>query len=200
MNKKIALYVRTSTDKQEKGLESQIRTLKAHCEREGITDFEVFADEGVSGTKDSRPGLNRMLSAVRAGTVDGVLVYSFSRFARSTRFLVNMVEEFRKLNVEFSSYTEKVDTTTPAGKLFLTMIAAMAQFERDVTAERVRNGLANARAKGKTLGRPKKRQDAPILMLHHQGTPAAEIATFLGISRGAVYRAIRAAFPDRNTT
>lgn len=193
MQKKIALYARTSTDKQEKGLEAQIRTLKEYCEREGITDFEVFADEGVSGTKDSRPELNRMLVAVRAGKIGQVLVYSFSRFARSTRFLVNMVEEFRKLNVEFSSYTEKVDTTTPAGKLFLTMIAAMAQFERDVTAERVRNGLKNAVAKGKTLGRPRKRDDVAILTRHRAGAVVQAIATELGISRGAVYRAIRGA-------
>lgn len=195
MGKKLALYARTSTDKQDKGLESQIRTLKEHCAREEITDYEIFADEGVSGTKDSRPELNKMLAAVRAGKVSGVLVYSFSRFARSTRFLVNSVEEFRKLNVEFSSYTEKVDTNTPAGKLFLTMIAAMAQFERDVTAERVRNGLKNARAKGKTLGRPKKREDAPIMSLYHGGVSASEIANRLGVSRGAVYRAIKANYP-----
>lgn len=187
----LALYARTSTDKQEKGLEAQIRTLVEYCKREGITEYEIFADEGVSGAKDSRPELNRMLTAVRAGKVSGVLVYSFSRFARSTRFLVNAVEEFRKLNVEFSSYTEKVDTTTPAGKLFLTMIAAMAQFERDVTAERVKNGLKNARAKGKILGRPKLRKDEPIRDLNAKGLTALEIAAKLGISRGAVYRALK---------
>lgn len=193
MAKRLALYVRTSTDKQEKGLEAQVRTLKGHCEREGIVDFEVFSDDGISGTKDSRPELDRMLKEVRAGRISGVLVYSFSRFARSTRFLVNAVEEFRRLNVEFISYTEKVDTTTPAGKLFFTLIAAMAQFERDVTADRVRNGLKNAVAKGKVLGRPKKRQDGPIMALLSSGKKPDEVALELGISRGAVYRALKAA-------
>jgi DNA invertase Pin-like site-specific DNA recombinase len=105
--------------------------------------------------KSSRPEFNRMMEQVRAGEIGTVLVYSFSRFARSTKHLIEALEEFNRLGVAFISRTEQIDTSTPIGKAMFTIISAMAQLERDLTAERVKNGLKNAVAKGKTLGRPK---------------------------------------------
>ena len=191
--KKLALYCRTSTDKQDTGLESQERELLGYCQMKGITEYEVFRDAGVSGTKASRPGLDLMLEGVRAGRFHTVLVYSFSRFARNTKQLLGALEEFRKLSVNFASKTEGVDTATPMGELVFTIFAALAKFERDQLSERTKTGLRNARAKGKTLGRraTARVKFDQVIVLHAQGKTTREIAAELGISRGSVGRAIQ---------
>lgn len=187
----LAIYSRTSTDKQDTGLEAQQRTLREWCKANGHTHYLEFSDAGVSGMKSSRPEFNRMMEKVRAGQIKTVLVYSFSRFARSTKHLIDSLEEFNRLGVAFISKTEALDTSSPLGKAMFTIIAALAQLERDLTAERVRNGLRNAVAKGKILGRPKERKDGPILKLHREGLEGKEIAARLGISRFKVYRALK---------
>ncbi len=106
-NKVTALYCRVSTFDQGKGLESQIRTLKEFCEKNKIENYEIFADEGISGTKNSRPSLDRMMALVREGKIDSVVVYSFSRFARSVTHLLTALEEFNKLGVSFVSHRRK---------------------------------------------------------------------------------------------
>jgi DNA invertase Pin-like site-specific DNA recombinase len=191
--KLLATYGRTSTDKQDTGLEAQQRTLREWCKANGHENYLEFADAGVSGMKSSRPEFDKMMAKVRAGEIGTVLVYSFSRFARSTKHLIDSLEEFNRLGVSFISKTEQIDTSTPIGKAMFTIISAIAQLERDLTAERVRNGLRNARAKGKVLGRPKAREDAPILELHRAGLKVAEIASRLKITRQSVYRALKAA-------
>ena len=142
-----ALYARTSTVDQKNGLEAQIRTLQEYCERNKITNFEIFADEGISGTKASRPSLDRMMALARTGGVERNIVYSFSRYARSVTHLLSALEELRALNVGFTSYTENLDTNTPAGRAFFVIIAAVSQLERDLIVERVKNGLKNAKMK-----------------------------------------------------
>lgn len=107
-NKVTALYARTSTVDQKNGLESQIRTLKEYCEKNKITNYELFADDGISGSKASRPGLDRMMALARAGGVDRIVVYSFSRYARSVTHLLTALEELRGLNVAFTSFTENL--------------------------------------------------------------------------------------------
>lgn len=193
MEKKLAIYSRTSTDKQEKGLESQQRALHDYLTYKKIPPDQVleFSDDGVSGMKRSRPGFDKMMEAVRGGAVHTVLVYSFSRFARSTKHLIDAVDEFRELGVDFVSLTEQVDTSTAVGKFLFTIFAALAQFERDQTVDRVKNGLKNARAKGKILGRRKdpKRDDARILAELKKNPCVAEVAKLLGVSRAMVYRA-----------
>jgi DNA invertase Pin-like site-specific DNA recombinase len=126
-NKKVALYARVSTEKQEKGLEAQQRALEEYCKTRSIDDFVLFSDEAVSGAKSSRPGLNKMMIDVRAGKIRSVVVYSFSRFARSTTHLLDTLEEFRKLEVTFVSLTENIDTNGPMGKLIFTIFAAIAE-------------------------------------------------------------------------
>lgn len=145
--------------------------------------------------KASRPEFNRMMEAVRRGEIHTLLVYSFSRFARSTKHLLNSLEEFDKLEVAFVSLTENLDTKSPIGRALFTIISAIAELERDLTRERVMNGLKNARAKGKLLGRPKggkkgapMRPDARITEELQKGTPIAEIASLLGIDRTYIYR------------
>jgi DNA invertase Pin-like site-specific DNA recombinase len=194
-NKKVALYARVSTEKQEKGLEAQQRALEEYCKTRSIDDFVLFSDEAVSGAKSSRPGLNKMMIDVRAGKIRSVVVYSFSRFARSTTHLLDTLEEFRKLEVTFVSLTENIDTNGPMGKLIFTIFAAIAEFERELIRERVRNGLKNARAKGKQLGRPSETAQHydEVHALHDQGLTYRKIARQLGISMSAVVRALGAA-------
>jgi len=106
-NRLVVAYARTSTQMQEKGLESQIRAIREYCKQNGITDYLLYSDEGISGTKNSRPALDKMMNAVREGKVSKVIVYSFSRYARSTSHLLNALKEFKKMNVEFSSISER---------------------------------------------------------------------------------------------
>lgn len=102
LQKKVALYVRVSTDKQSNGLEAQLRSLKSYCETQGFGDCEIFRDEAISGAKSSRPALDELMTAIRNEKFSSVIVYSFSRFARSTRHLLEALEEFRSRNVDLA--------------------------------------------------------------------------------------------------
>src|ERR1035437_2557647 len=119
IKRKFAAYARVSTADQSSGLESQVRSLKEHCEKNNITDYELFTDENFSGAKASRPSLDRMMTAVRAGQVSAVCVYSFSRFARSTTHLLSAMEKMKKQNVDFISITERIEPSSPMGRAFL---------------------------------------------------------------------------------
>lgn len=193
--KKLAIYSRTSTDKQDKGLQAQERALRDWAKANRHRGYLEFADAGISGTKSSRPELDRMMDAARRGEIHTVLVYSFSRFARSTKHLLLALEEFRKLGVAFISKTEAIDTSTPMGEAMFTIIAAISKLERDLTAERVKNGLRNAVAKGKKLGRPKTagKKATAVRRLRLSGAAPETIAAQLGVSRASVYRMLKAA-------
>jgi DNA invertase Pin-like site-specific DNA recombinase len=141
MMRRVAVYARVSTADQKTGLESQIRALKEHCERMKVENYEVFADENISGAKVSRPSLDRMMVAIRNKEISTVIVYSFSRFARSTTHLLGALEEMSKCETEFISITEKIETSSPMGRCFFTVIAAISQLERELIVERSRMGL-----------------------------------------------------------
>jgi DNA invertase Pin-like site-specific DNA recombinase len=184
---KIALYARVSTDQQATGLESQVRILKDYCSKNEITNYELFVDEGISGTKSSRPSLDRMMTAVKGGQIDSVIVYSFSRFARSTTHLLNALQVFKDNDVAFVSITEKIDTSTPVGLAVFSILAAISQLERDLIAERVKAGLANARAKGKLIGRKKTRDSDLIRKLLKSKMTYRQIAQIAKCSHGSVW-------------
>lgn len=184
---KIALYARVSTDQQSTGLESQVRILKDYCEKNEIKDYEIFMDEGISGTKNSRPALDRMMAAVNTGEVKTVVVYSFSRFARSTTHLLNALQVFKSKGVSFVSLTEKIDTSTPVGLAVFSILAAISQLERDLIAERVKAGLANARAKGRQIGRKKSRDSNLIRALLKSGVTFRQAARIAKVSHGSIY-------------
>jgi DNA invertase Pin-like site-specific DNA recombinase len=186
MTQKIALYSRVSTGNQSTGLEAQIRALREYCTRNNITDYIIYSDENQSGTKQSRPSLDRMMKVVRDGFISKVIVYSFSRYARSVTHLLRALEEFKRLEVGFISLTENIDTNTPLGAAVFTILGAVAQLERDLVAERVRNGLLNAKAKGIRIGRLKTRDSDLIRKLRASGMTFREISKIAKCSTAAV--------------
>lgn len=154
-----ALYARVSTHDKGQDPELQLEDLRALCRARGWEVREEFVDLLPAG--DARPELERMLAEVRRGRIDVVLVWRFDRFARSTMALLAALEDFRARGVDFVSHQEAVDTSTPAGKLLFTMIAAMAEFEKGLIQERVRAGVAKAQRDGKHCGRPRREGPSP---------------------------------------
>ncbi len=146
-------------------------------------------DVGMSGAKERRPELDRLLADCRKRHLDAVVVYRYDRFARSLRQLVNALCDFDALGIQFVSLHEGVDTSTPNGRLVFGIFASIAEFERELIRERVRSGLAVARAKGKRLGRPPSSVDADkVAELRAQGASWREIAARLGVGIGTVHR------------
>ncbi len=169
----------------------QLRELREFCQRRGFEIAEEFVDKGISGSRERRPALDKLMVACRKRLVDAVVVYRYDRFARSLRQLVNALEEFRALGIEFISLHEGVDTSTPNGKLVFGIFASIAEFERELIRDRVRSGLAAARAKGKAIGRPRVPVNAlRIASLRGQGRSWAEITRETGISKGTAQRAV----------
>jgi DNA invertase Pin-like site-specific DNA recombinase len=150
--KRAALYVRVSTGEQ--NTEAQERVLREYVKRRGWQVYKIYRDLGVSGASSNPAARTELMKDCRRGSVEVVAVYKFDRFARSLNALIAGLEMCRSLGIDFVSVTESVDTSLPAGELVFQMIGAVAQFERSLIGERVRSGLANARAKRKSLGRP----------------------------------------------
>jgi DNA invertase Pin-like site-specific DNA recombinase len=182
----VALYSRVSTNNGQDP-QVQLRELREYCQRRGWTVIGEYTDIGISGTKDSRPQLNKLMADAHQRRFDAVAVWRFDRFARSTSHLLRALEEFKMLKVDFVSLSEQVDTSTPTGKMVFTVLGAVAELERNLIAERVRAGLRNARAKGKTLGRPVRVVDKDqIMRLRASGMSVRAIAAQVGVSRSTV--------------
>jgi DNA invertase Pin-like site-specific DNA recombinase len=184
--KSIFIYARVSTDQQQNGLQSQVRALSEYCRLNNIKNAELFTDENVSGAKSSRPALDRMMESVRKKEVDKVICYSLSGLGRSTTHLLKIMEELNQCGTKFVSLCERIETETPAGRMIFTVLAACSQLERELIVERVKNGLANARAKGVKLGREKKRDSDLIRKLHASGLSYRAISTIAKCSHGSV--------------
>jgi DNA invertase Pin-like site-specific DNA recombinase len=186
-----AVYARISTLNHRQDPEVQLGEIREFCKRRGFTVAHEYVDKGISGSRVRRPALDNLLAACRKRSVDAVVVYRYDRFARSLRQLVNALEEFNSLGIDFISIHEGVDTSTPNGRLVFGIFASIAEFERELIRDRVRSGLAAAKAKGKRIGRPKVVVDAfRIASLRHQGRSWAEITRTTGISKGTSQRAI----------
>ncbi|MGA3104540.1 MAG: recombinase family protein [Terriglobales bacterium] len=188
---KVALYGRVSTQSNQHP-EMQMNELREFVARRGWKVGGEYIDEGISGARERRPQLDRLWADCRKRKVDAVLVYRYDRFARSLRQLVNALEEFRALGIDFVSLHEGVDTSTPNGRLVFGIFASIAEFERDLIRSRVRSGLAAARARGMTLGRPRRTVDAvQIARLRASGASWREVAEQLGIGVGTACRALQ---------
>src|SRR6202162_1799214 len=171
MTTRVAIYARVSTTNHGQDVTLQTRELRQFVEARGWRFVSDYVDEGISGTKDKRPALDRLMSDAHKRPFDVVIVWRFDRFARSVSHLLRALETFNALGIAFVSLSENVDTTTPTGKMIFTVLGAVAELEARLIVERVRAGLRNARAKGKTLGRPRKVVDAAtIAALRAQGS------------------------------
>ena len=189
-----ALYARVSTLDQ--NCEVQLDDLRKYAGQR-FARYHEYIDMGVSGTQRRRPQLDVLLKDAHQRRFDVVLVWKFDRFARSLKHLIDSLEEFRALGIDFISYTEGVDTTTPSGQLLFHVVGAVAQFERDLIAERVRAGLAHARAMGKHIGRPRAQVDVDaVTSLRKQGRSLRGIARALDIPVSRVRRALSQVIPE----
>ncbi|MEQ1731005.1 MAG: recombinase family protein [Vicinamibacterales bacterium] len=180
-----AVYARVSTFDQEP--ENQISELHQFAAARGWQVMD-FVDRGVSGAKDRRPALDELLRAAKRRKFDVLLVWRLDRLGRNLRHLVLFLEELQALGVQFVSLAEGIDATTPAGKLQMHILAAIAEFERARIAERVKAGLARVRASGRLLGRPPSLVAAEALRTV-EGLSVREAAKTLGVSRSVLHRA-----------
>lgn len=190
MSTKVAIYARVSTTSHGQDVSMQTRELEEYCCRRGWTVTGTYVDVGISGTKERRPELDRLQSDAHKRTFDVVVCWKFDRFARSVSHLLRALETFNALGIAFVSLSEQLDTTTPTGKMVLTVLGAMAELERSLIVERVKAGLRNARAKGKRLGRPRVIVDAArIAQLRASGASWSAITRQLHLSDGTAKRA-----------
>jgi DNA invertase Pin-like site-specific DNA recombinase len=187
---RVALYARVSTLNNQDP-EMQLSELREYAAHRGWQIVEEFTNQGVSGCKESRPALNRLMADACRRRFDAILVWKIDRFGRSLKHLVNALAELAALGVAFISLRDNLDLSTPSGRLMFQIIGAMAEFERALIQERVRAGLRNARSKGKKLGRPRVTVDASkIASLRSQGRSWAEIVAEMGIGKGTAQRAL----------
>jgi DNA invertase Pin-like site-specific DNA recombinase len=179
-----AIYCRVSTQLQEP-LNQQF-ALRKYCEARSWSIVDEFVDHGVSGMTDSRPQLDRLMKAARRRSFDLVLVAALDRLGRNLRHLIVTMDEFRALGVGFASLNEGIDTTTPAGKLQLHVLAAISEFEFGRLQERIRLGMARAKAQGRHLGRPRPNvTDDQLIAV--ESLSVRQAASRLGISKSFVH-------------
>jgi len=188
--KRAVIYARVSTLRQDESMQlNDLRELAKRHEWDVVTEY---IDRGVSGSKESREELDKMMKDATRKKFDVVMVWKFDRFARSMKHLVTALEQFRILGIDFVSHQEAVDTATPMGTAMFGMIAVMAQFERELIRERVRAGLENAKRKGVQLGRHETRFDVQeAIILRREGVSWGEISKRLGVSKTVVYRRLQ---------
>ncbi len=188
---RVAIYCRVSTLDQ--STDSQLLDLRRYTRERGWTISKEYCDNGISGTTESRPALNQLMDDAKKRKFDVVLVWRFDRFARSTQHLILALSEFKNLGIDFVSFQENIDTSSPLGSAIFTIISAVSQLERDIIAERVRMGLRRAKEEGKQLGRPRASIDLEKLnRLHSEGLSHRQIAAELGTSHATVGRMLRA--------
>jgi DNA invertase Pin-like site-specific DNA recombinase len=190
-NKRVALYSRVSTKNNGQDPETQLIALREYAGNRGFAISGEYVDIGISGSKERRPELDRLMTAARLRKIDVVLVARFDRFARSVRHLVNAMEEFSNLGIDFISLNEAIDTSSPMGRMVFTIIGAVAELERSLIRERVVMGLDRVRKQGRRLGRPRVDVDPiQVRALRRLGHSWNEIAAELNVGRGTVQRAV----------
>lgn len=188
ITRRAAIYVRVSTSKQT--TENQEHVLRQACADRGWDIAGVYDDTGQSGAKASRPALDEMLADATRGKFDVVLIWKLDRLGRSVIDLHNNAEHLKACGVDLCAYTQAIDTSTPTGKLMFTVLAAVAEFERETIIERINTGLETARRKGVRLGRPKidGRVEQQIRTQLGAGVGMNKIAAQLGVGKLTVQR------------
>lgn len=191
---KIGLYGRISTADKGQDIELQLKDLRSYARARGWEIFGEYKDIGLSGSKDRRPELDRLLEDARKRRIDGILVWKLDRFGRSLRSLVTTLEELKDLGVQFASYTENLDFSTPAGRALANLIGVFAEFERDLIRERVKAGIQNAKSKGIKVGRRSKIDPGLLETIAHmrgKEMSLGKIAKALGVSKTLVFKTLK---------
>jgi DNA invertase Pin-like site-specific DNA recombinase len=195
---RVAIYARVSTTNHGQDVTLQTRELEHFAHVRGWQIVGSYTDAGVSGSKDSRPELNRLMADAHKRRFDIVCVWRFDRFARSVSHLLRALETFKALGIDFVSFSEQMDTSTPAGKMVFTVLGAVAELERSLIVERVKAGMRNARAKGRRIGRPPQIQLSPEMRTSIAGAYASgatslrALAKRFGTSLATVQRCVGA--------
>jgi DNA invertase Pin-like site-specific DNA recombinase len=190
---KTALYARVSTQNHHQDPQLQITPMREFCSRTDREVVEVYVDHGISGSKESRPELNRLMADAAQGKFESVVVWKFDRFARSAQHLLKALEMFQSHGISFASVTESVDTTTPMGRMVFTILGAVAEMERSLTVERIKAGMRNAKTKGSKIGRPAK----PVFDIQEVrnrillGEQRQHIAAELGVSPALITKRLK---------
>lgn len=186
-----ALYARVSTRDQSPDMQTE--ALRAEAGRRGWVVHDTYVDKGVSGAKDRRKELDRLMADVRDGRVQAVMVWKFDRFARSTRHLLSALDELQSRNVSFVSMSENIDTSSALGRAIFIIVAAVAELERDLIRERVQAGVDRARKRRSTWGRPRRwtpEQAERARQLREAGRSWREVAMAVGLKVRTLRRAV----------
>jgi DNA invertase Pin-like site-specific DNA recombinase len=187
--KRAVLYLRVSTFDQHP--ETQLYDLRGMAAQRGVEIAGEYTDT-ISGSKQKRPGLDRLMADARRGKFDIVLVWAFDRIARSVRHFLEVLDELTHLNLEFVSFRENVDTGGPLGRAMIVIIGAIAELERNLIIERVRAGMRRAKLEGRRIGRPRLEVDREaVLQDRARGQSLTELAKTYRISRTSVIRVIQ---------
>ena len=192
MSKKTALYARCSTTDQFP--ENQIRVLRDLADRNGDEIVAEFVDKGISGSKRDREALNQMISAARSRKFSKLYVVSIDRLSRSTKDLIETVELLNDLKVQIVFQRENIDTTSAMGQFFLTVLGSLAQFEREIMRERIKQGIDRAKSQGRKMGRPTKMNDSlrsAVKLLYTKGASVRTIAKTCSVGIGTTYKIIQ---------
>ena len=189
--KTAAIYARVSTDKQK--AEMQVVELKNYVKRRGLNLGQTYIDQGYTGGNMQRPAFGQMMDDAHKRAFDVLIVWKLDRLSRSLKDLITTLETLGSLGVDFISYDNSLDTSTPTGKLVFHVVGSVAEFERDIIKERVRAGLANARRNGKRLGRPSilAKVSPKIYILKEKGLSNRAIAIRVGVGEATVRRTLK---------
>jgi DNA invertase Pin-like site-specific DNA recombinase len=188
--KTVAVYARVSTDKQK--VDMQLQELNDFIKRSGWRLYKQYVDHGYTGANTQRPDFSKMMIDARQRKFDILVVWKLDRLSRSLKDLINTLDELGHLGIDFISYDNHLDTSTPTGKLVFQIIGAVAEFEKDIIRERVKAGLQNAKSKGKQLGRPTIPEYVldQAKELRKQGLSFRNIENKLGLGDGTIRKRI----------
>jgi DNA invertase Pin-like site-specific DNA recombinase len=192
MVKEVALYARVSTKDKEQNPETQLLKLRDYCKR---SNYEIFKEyiEVASGAAKSRPALEKLMSAARLHYFDAVIVTKLDRFGRSAINLLNSIQTLQHYGIDFICVDQSIDTTGPLGRFLLVILSGVAELEREMIRERVKDGLERARRQGIQLGRPKiKVNERDIVQLYAALHSERKVAEKVGISYSTVHRILSA--------
>lgn len=189
---KIAAYIRVSTDDQK--IDSQLDAIKNYCKFKDWPEPVLFIDHGESGKKESRPQLDKLLKGINEKEFSALIVFKFDRLSRSTIQLIQLMELFKRNEVNFISLGESIDTTTPAGKMIFGIFAVLAEFERENIVSRVKAGMKAAKSRGIHCGRAAYKVTPEIkdqvMKLHHEGLSLNDIKMIIGLDKSTLSRLI----------